>query len=136
MKRIIIYVLMAVLPVLSSCEDFFHTEPKNFLHPDNYYVNKASVDAGLMGVYQIMVSPFAYSSTTAATIYSGNALPILFTTSDLEYFSGTGQTYYASMFNFTPSEPYVISYWGGCYVGISRANSFIWYMENADLCTR
>ncbi len=133
MKRIIIYVLMAVLPVLSSCEDFFHTEPKNFLHPDNYYVNKASVDAGLMGVYQIMVSPFAYSSTTAATIYSGNALPILFTTSDLEYFSGTGQTYYASMFNFTPSEPYVISYWGGCYVGISRANSFIWYMENADI---
>ena len=133
MKKTLTYILLAAVSVVSSCDKFFQTEPQNFLHPDNYYTSKESVEAGLMGVYQIMVSPFAYSYTTAATIYSGIALPILFTTSDLEYFSESGQTYYASMFNFTPSEPYVISYWGGCYVGVSRANSFIWYMENTDI---
>lgn len=133
MKKYSIYILVAAMSLFSSCEKFFHTEPHNFLHPESYYTDKEAVEAGLMGVYQIMVSPFAYSYTTAATIYSGIALPILFTTSDLEYFSETSQTYYASMFNYTPSEPYVISYWGGCYVGISRANSFIWYMENTDI---
>ena len=132
MKKSILYILMAVF-MFSSCDKFFSSNPKNFLHPDSYYTNKDAVDAGLMGVYQIMVSPFAYSYTTAATIYSGIALPILFTTSDLEYFSENGNTYYASMFNFTPSEPYVISYWGGCYVGVSRANNFIWHMENTDI---
>lgn len=133
MKKIYIFILLTFVSVATSCDKFFTTEPQNFLHPDSYYTDQKSVEAGLMGVYQIMVSPFAYSYTTAATIYSGIALPILFTTSDLEYFSETGQTYNASMFNFTPSEPYVISYWGGCYVGISRANNFIWRMETTDI---
>lgn len=131
MKKILL--LLTFVCAVTSCDKFFHTDPQNFLHPDSYYTDQKSVETGLMGVYQIMVSPFAYSTLTAATIYSGIALPILFTTSDLEYFSETNQTYYASMFNFTPSEPYVISYWGGCYVGVSRANNFIWRMETTEI---
>lgn len=119
MKKYSIYILVAAMSLFSSCEKFFHTEPHNFLHPESYYTDKEAVEAGLMGVYQIMVSPFAYSYTTAATIYSGIALPILFTTSDLEYFSETSQTYYASMFKYG----YVLTIWV-CEIGNLTASIY------------
>lgn len=48
-NKVIIY-LMAVL--LLGCSDFLDENPKSFLSPDNFYMTRADIEAGLNAVYR------------------------------------------------------------------------------------
>ena len=121
MKNYIIHLLIGLMTAtaLSSCDDFLESKPRNFLDPDDFYINSANVESGLMGIYQPL------TGLNGGQLYAQTNLLTQLVVSDLEYCNSTSSDYYIQTFNFQSTSPYVSSYWGGCYVGISRANSFI-----------
>ena len=124
MKKNITYLFLMMALTLSSCKDFLESESTDFLDPDNYYTNLGTLDAGLMGIYTVMVSPDMYAEGT---------LCMVLTTSDLEFYNGASLSYRAMYFNFTSADSYVRGYWDALYQGISRANAFIDRIENSQL---
>ena len=131
-KSMIVTLCLMMAAALSSCEKFLTSHPVDFLDPNGYYNNLKSVEAGLMGIYSPMASRGS-GSGAGYTIYGEIVLPLILTTSDLDYYSTSSATYFASIFNFTPSDAYVNEYWRALYIGISRANAFIEAIEPAQI---
>jgi hypothetical protein len=123
-RRIFLLGLLAtMIAVAGSCKKFLDKKPK-FLVPENYYSNEKEVTAALAGVYDMI---------SQETMWGGQ-IPIRHNaTTDESFFSYTSFTTGPFRYNYDASDAYVASLWKNLYIGISRANALLAYMDRADM---
>lgn len=88
MKRINIYtLLLCVVLLFSSCEDYLNTESPSVLSPETVYTTKSMTEAALMGVYATLASDNLYKGRMSIN-WQGY--------SDIEGYRGFAETGYNS----------------------------------------
>jgi starch-binding outer membrane protein, SusD/RagB family len=123
-KRIFLLGTLAVLiAAAGSCKKFLTKEP-TFLRPGSYYKNENDVNAALAGIYDILSQESMW----------GGQIPIRHNAStDESFFSYTSFTSGPFRYNYDASDTYVATLWRNLYTGIERANTLLFYLEDADM---
>src|SRR3989337_4123516 len=96
-----------------SCKKFLETKPKDFLFPQDYYINAEQLDLALNSVYDMLGS---------GGLYGNNALYLLGWSGDEGFMNRSSIAAGAFRFNQATGDQYVTAFWRDLYNGINRAN--------------
>ncbi|HEX2627646.1 MAG TPA: RagB/SusD family nutrient uptake outer membrane protein, partial [Chitinophagaceae bacterium] len=114
-------ILLAVLCVTllcSSCKKFLEEKPQSQYTAGNYFVDKASLDAGIVGMYSSAKDLFG--------VYTNTPLFMTEIGTDEAMFKGTsGVRFNFDRYTFSPSEGAIYEYWFRHYQIAARANVII-----------
>src|SRR6186713_3078301 len=110
--KIKIFFALLSLTGLFSCKKILDTTPSDFIAPEFYFNTETDLNTALTGVYDALQRGNMYTG--------GDGLLTIFNVSDEMYWasSGTGPKIY----NYNSADPFVLSTWTACYLGIQRAN--------------
>lgn len=114
----IILAVLCVTLLCSSCKKFLEEEPQSQYTADNYFVDKASLDAGIVGMYSSAKDLFG--------VYTNTPLFMTEIGTDEAMFKGTsGVRFNFDRYTFSPSEGAIYEYWFRHYQIAARANVII-----------
>lgn len=122
MKQFKKYPLLPVLGMLLmgtvSCSKFLEEKPETQYTADNFFVNKTTLDAGVVGMYSSVKDLFG--------VYTNTPLFMTELGTDEGMFKGTsGVRYNFDRHTFTPSEGAIYEYWTRHFQIAARANAII-----------
>lgn len=103
--------------VMTSCENFLETTPKDFIAPENFYNNESETDQALAGAYKVLNT--LYSDAFKAKMFA--------TTDEVVYARLGGYALLEKIHN--SSTPDINNCWNNLYKGVYYANSVL---ENID----
>ncbi|MRG44820.1 RagB/SusD family nutrient uptake outer membrane protein [Chitinophaga sp. SYP-B3965] len=111
------YLILALL-LLSSCEKFLEEKPETQYTTDNFFVDKTTLDAGIVGMYSSAKDLFG--------VYTNTPLFMTELGTDEAMFKGTsGVRFNFDRYTFSVSEGSVYEYWIRHYEIAARANTII-----------
>lgn len=103
---------------LGSCKKFLAETPETQYTVDNFFVDKTTLDAGIVGVYSSVKDLFG--------VYTNTPLFMTELGTDEAMFKGTsGVRYNFDRYTFSPSEGAIYEYWIRHFQIAARANSII-----------
>jgi hypothetical protein len=103
---------------LGSCKKFLAETPETQYTVDNFFVDKSTLDAGIVGVYSSVKDLFG--------VYTNTPLFMTEVGTDEAMFKGTsGVRYNFDRYTFSPSEGAIYEYWIRHFQIAARANSII-----------
>lgn len=122
MKQFAKYPLLPLLVLLLmgmvSCRKFLEEKPETQYTADNFFVNKITLDAGVVGMYSSVKDLFG--------VYTNTPLFMTELGTDEGMFKGTsGVRYNFDRYTFTPSEGAIYEYWTRNFQIAARANAII-----------
>lgn len=122
MKQFAKYPLLPLLGLLLmgtvSCRKFLEEKPETQYTADNFFVNKITLDAGVVGMYSSVKDLFG--------VYTNTPLFMTELGTDEGMFKGTsGVRYNFDRYTFTPSEGAIYEYWTRNFQIAARANAII-----------
>ncbi len=110
-KIVIIFGVIFLLNIVSSCTKFLDTKPQDFLTPVNFYDTKDQLDMALASVY----------SSLTPNMY-GNRIVRNGLDADDGFYDRDSDPFGVSTWNVSASDPSVRGWWVSCYDGINKAN--------------
>ncbi|TLX78181.1 RagB/SusD family nutrient uptake outer membrane protein [Labilibacter sediminis] len=124
MKHYIYTILLAVLVLMSSCEDYITIEPKSEWKLDNYFENPTQVDIAFGGMYGMMRSPDLFGEALSISMAYG--------TDEGYYNRAYDERWTVSLNAHTTLDPFVADTWRNLYTIVHNANNMITYMDPAN----
>jgi len=116
MKKLYFLIGLFLSVSLFSCKKFLDTKPKDFLFPQDYYVNPEQLDLAINSVYDMLGS---------GGLYGNNTLYLLGWSGDEGFMNRSSIATGAFRFNQATGDQYVTAFWRDLYNGINRANVVI-----------
>lgn len=114
----IILAVLCVTLLCSSCKKFLEEKPQSQYTTGNYFVDKPSLDAGIVGMYSSAKDLFG--------VYTNTPLFMTEIGTDEAMFKGTsGVRFNFDRYTFSPSEGAIYEYWFRHYQIAARANVII-----------
>jgi starch-binding outer membrane protein, SusD/RagB family len=111
-------ILCGTLLFFSSCKKFLEEKPESQYTAGNFFVNKTTLDAGIVGMYSSAKDLFG--------VYTNTPLFMTELGTDEGMFKGTsGVRFNFDRYTFTPSEGAIYEYWFRHYQIATRANVII-----------
>lgn len=113
-------ILFALLVAIGnqSCKKFLEEKPQTTYTTDNFFVDKVSLDAGVVGIYSSVKDLFG--------VYTNTPLFMTEIGTDEGMFKGTsGVRYNFDRYTFSPSEGAIYEFWTRHFEIAVRANSII-----------
>ena len=128
-KKISFLILLSSLFILqTSCNDFLDLKPIDASTENTFYTNEASLQAGVIALYDGLQSGLVYGSTylTVAEIRGDNV-------ADNNPGAGGGVRYQIETFSETPENKNLSDSWLGFYTVIYRANILLDKAQNITM---
>lgn len=126
MKKYIVFI--ALIAVLSSCEDWLEEEPKSVITTNLFYENAEDAEAAVNAIYAFVYGPYN------KTGYDDLAYTMLEVTTG--HFRNVSQSSITAEFynlRYASSSPYVASWFNSSYQGIEAANLAIENIPGIDM---
>lgn len=120
MKKIAIYISLALFGSISSCKNFLETTPQDFLSTSNYFQTEQHLMNSIASVYDILGQN---------PVYGANYHSKLGTEADEGYYNRANFTVGPQVYNITSNNTDLYNFWAALYRGIGRAN---FLLENVD----
>lgn len=118
MKRInYIFILSLVGGLMTSCDDFFDTAPKDGLSPATFWKTESDAESAVVACYQDWCSP----ATGSSEVFFADCM------SDIAY-SHTGSSKYKYVGNGSATRSSTVAYYS--YTTIRRCNTFMANIDN------
>ncbi|MDD4778067.1 MAG: RagB/SusD family nutrient uptake outer membrane protein [Fermentimonas sp.] len=132
MKKFILYtsLIVSLVVILSSCNDFLEEEPKTFLSPDFYFTSEAQLVAAVNGVYTYLDDIFISQIEIGSQTYL--FLELLSGYADRPYSGSWIGLSQAISLDVKEDNSYLQIYWQSHYTAIENCNSIL---ENFDKMT-
>ncbi|MFT4093393.1 MAG: RagB/SusD family nutrient uptake outer membrane protein [Niabella sp.] len=116
--KIRIYTFIALTIIFSSCSKFLEENPQTQYTADNFFVDKVTLDAGIVGMYSSAKDLFG--------VYTNTPLFMTELGTDEAMFKGTsGVRFNFDRYSFSVSEGAIYEYWIRHFQIASRANILI-----------
>ncbi|MGV8093903.1 MAG: RagB/SusD family nutrient uptake outer membrane protein [Mangrovibacterium sp.] len=125
MKQSVLYILVSLTVLTSSCADFLEVESPSKSTEATVFASEAEIVNAVYGIYSNMVGAY---------LWLGQWTQNLNVNTDVEFYPVTSSVILDEK-NFMPS-PNTVAYnniWNALYDGINRANDVIQGIENSDL---
>jgi hypothetical protein len=127
-RRFLLLLVISILMISSCSKDVLKETPLDFLAPQNAYKTLPGIKQGIAGFYTSVRQNWYYGPNDNATQLYGMG-------TDLSYYgedpgSARFLTDYSTF--FTPSNPYISSFWVANYQLIQRANVLIKGINESD----
>lgn len=128
MKKSLIIILLAAMPILWGCEDKLNLYPLTTTTEGNFYQNKVQVQQALDDIYRQL-----------GLVYNANQAPDLFgeLASDNTYIELTGgaDNYSEQITGFfiQADNGAIVTAWNNCYAAIYICNNIIYQLENTKV---
>jgi len=117
--------VVIVLLVATGCKKFLTEKPQTQYTADNFFVDKTSLNAGIVGMYSSVKDLFG--------VYTNTPLFMTEIGTDEVMFKGTtGVRYNFDRYTFSVSEGSIYEYWIRHYQIVARANSLIAAAKNVN----
>jgi len=124
MKRLL-FMLITIITVSTSCKKILDKDPTDFIQPANYYNSENDLNLALAASYDLLGNEYLYAS--------GLWLQLGICT-DEGFYGFSSNAFSAPMFyQFDYTNTYVTGLWQQCYIGIERANLLIANINNAKM---
>ncbi len=120
-----IYLSLAVLLVLSACDDFLNVQPEFRVSEDNFYENENDFETALIGVYATTQQLHNVTLLYLTELSTDNA--------EIQWTSPTSSEMEFDESNVTSINTLVNSVWNVSYTAISRANNLLTRLEDSSL---
>lgn len=136
MKKIL-SILCASSLMLSSCDGFLDEELKNSMAPDNTYTSTHGFEVGITGLYEFARSEWTcWGESTDPSFAHGGATPyevlqIGMDIANTGHNDGALQNF--DNLSYTPSSPFIKSFWDYGYRLAANANQILTYSENDNV---
>lgn len=108
--------LVLVVMITSSCEDFLNTKPSMKIGSEQYYTDEAGITSGLYGVYDVLQSGNLYSVAIFKTFN---------VSTDEGYLNDSSVSSGIRVNSYDATDSSVAGFWQDLYRGIERANDII-----------
>lgn len=123
MKKYIFIPMIVIL--LFSCDDFLDLAPDNQINTSGFYKNQNDFEVALVGAYSTLQGFHNVSLNYLGDMSTDNA--------EIQLPNPTSNELEFDEMGFTASNTYISSYWSTCYSLISRCNTILSRIENADI---
>ncbi|WP_298546573.1 RagB/SusD family nutrient uptake outer membrane protein [uncultured Parabacteroides sp.] len=136
MKKIL-SILYASTLMLSSCDGFLDEELKNAMAPDNTYTSTHGFEVGVTGLYEFARSEWTcWGDSNDPSFAHGGATPyevlqIGMDIANTGHNDGALQNF--DNLSYTPSSPFIKSFWDFGYRLAANANQILTYSENENV---
>ncbi|KAA2238970.1 RagB/SusD family nutrient uptake outer membrane protein [Chitinophaga agrisoli] len=111
-------IILAGIFLLTSCKKFLEEKPQSQYTADNFFVDKTTLDAGIVGMYSSAKDLFG--------VYTNTPLFMTQLGTDEAMFKGTsGVRFNFDRYTFSVSEGAIYEYWTRHYEIAARANTII-----------
>ena len=127
MKKLI-YTLMSLLVLCSSCEDWFDVEPRTEIKEDNLFQNENGYFDALVGVYTLMGKPNLYGDQLTMSLLDGIIQNYYVTNSSAH------PLYYVAKRDYTNTNlrSTIDAIWSGLYNAIANTNNILEHLSNCN----
>ncbi len=115
--------ILAAVALCTSC-DFFEVETAGFVSPETSYKDEQSVEMALTGVY---------SALSDLSFYGRDWFYAFNLQDDLSYYDRNYTKQELFLNNYTYTNATLNNLWANLYRGIDRANSFLEYIQSANI---
>ncbi|MEQ7800356.1 RagB/SusD family nutrient uptake outer membrane protein [Pedobacter sp. ASV1-7] len=110
--------------ILSSCEKFLDTTPKDFLSPKNYYETEAQLQTALNGVYATLKS---------SNLYGNYMLGRMGLEADEGFNAFTNELATVGGYTVSANDIKIEAFWKELYIGINKANLLLDNIDKPDM---
>lgn len=136
MKKILTVICAASTLMLSSCSGFLDEELKSSLAPDNTYTNTHGFEVGITGLYDFARSEWNCWGDGSDAFTHGGATPyevlqIGMDIANTGHNDGALQNF--DNLSYTPSSPFIKTFWDYGYRMAANANQILTYSENPNV---
>ena len=125
MKKYII--ILIIIFVSSSCEDFLEEDVRSFQTNDNFYKTEADINSAVNAIYSFLYAPHNKSGFDDMPMAMLEMITGQW--NNVSQWPETG--FYYDLTN-TSGSAYVLTYWENCYKGIESANQVIENIPSVD----
>lgn len=127
MKRQLIYILLGMVMVFTSCENWFDVSPQTEIKEDDLFKDENGYFDALLGVYTIMASEELYGKNLTMGFMDAIV-------QDYNISSSAHPLYFATKFDYknTTRRPLIDKIWGKMYEAVVNVNNLLEKMPGAD----